>query len=1427
MSAQSAMMEPLMGLAMSHAAGRDAYAQCIVTGLFEEFLTVEEKLEGEPGQTQQEVIDHLRVANAEDLQSVLDCVISHQGLKQKVQLVLNLMSAIVSRAPEQYRTQLRRIAALRGRGAADAVRKAQQLLEQSLQADLRSVVLSGLKGASMNLEEAMCAAEMDDAQAFVNLEIPFPTPTKRDTLAEGMFEGLEDRPGNDTIAGRIQMLVEAPAAVDDALASLMLLTDPQIQRRAMSAYIQRVHYPFMVSEPQMMDIGNHCLASVWHFTDPATAGMHNAKQCAGAGALIRSLSQIPDVLKAVAKPLSMLGNLINGGITLQLFLIGKGTDALSISPEAQKLLKSGAVKSEEVNAFPVDGFSDDPRIVKGIMDAAIMSEAETMKKLGVTTANCTAFPSTTVLSRYGYSCEEGAFKPSWALGCVGVAQAEVLELSRLQPFASTLLHEQSRNRQFHIFTVTEQAGPRSPALRRVFLRGIVRRLGRPALLAATYSSNAAATAAAAVEELEETVVDCLTDIIRRHNAPAALPADQAHIFLSVIAPLPLQGVKDRTKVAAALRTNFAAMVTRQGSSCRNAAVTTIEVRFRQQDSPLAWRVVVSAPTGHESGEEHVEVHLEECNDTAPTEEEGQGFKYVSGSASAMVKPYGPLELLQQKRLAARRHNTTYCYDFPAVFENALRMTWAERAAAGEPDAVPPLGKLVEATELVPTAETAGKGFGGEMELTHMKRSPGQNNIGMVAWLLQLKTPECPAGRQAVAIANDITYASGSFGPNEDGVFRAATEYALAEHLPVIYLAANSGARVGLSAELKDCVQVAWVNDEDPTKGYEYMYLTDEDYHRVCAATKPGMPKPVKASKIVGKQGEPIWVLQDIIGLEDGMGVECLSGSGAIASVYNRAWDEGFTVTMVSGRAVGIGAYLARLGRRVVQRVDQPIILTGYAALNKVLGRDVYSSHMQLGGPKVMGVNGVSHHVVQDDLEGAVAILRWLSYCAPELRVSRPLPTPTSDPVGRGVGYTVAQGQKIDPRAAVSGEVGADGDWRSGMFDRGSWVETQAGWARTVVTGRARLGGHPVGVIAVETQTVMMHVPADPGMPDSSERIIPQAGQVWFPDSAAKTAQAMEEFDREGLPMFILANWRGFSGGQRDLFEGVLQMGSLIVEQLRRYRQPVFVYLPPGAELRGGAWAVVDSQINKHQIEMYADPTARGGVLEPEGMVEIKFRERDMKKMMHRVDPEIQKLKGAEADISAISAREAHLMGTYRQLAVKFAELHDTPVRMAAKGVIRGVVPWHKARTFFAQRLNRCLLQESLQGHICSADTFLTPLQAGAILKSWFLNSNSRNSTPRSCSVPEAEIAVPEGLEGDELAKFQRWARDSEFSDWAEGAAGAQRIALELKALRSAAAERSISDISSTQEGKEGLLRGLTAAMQSDPTLAIQLRALLQ
>ncbi len=67
--------------------------------------------------------------------------------------------------------------------------------------------------------------------------------------------------------------------------------------------------------------------------------------------------------------------------------------------------------------------------------------------------------------------------------------------------------------------------------------------------------------------------------------------------------------------------------------------------------------------------------------------------------------------------------------------------------------------------------------------------------------------------------------------------------------------------------------------------------------------------------------------------------------------------------------------------------------------------------------------------------------------------------------------------------------------------------------------------------------------------------------------------------------------------------------------------------------------------------MYADPVARGGVLEPEGIVEIKFRVPDLLKAMHRLDPVIKGLKeeaGPDSE-QAIKDRETALLPVYRQV----------------------------------------------------------------------------------------------------------------------------------------------------------------------------------
>jgi hypothetical protein len=52
------------------------------------------------------------------------------------------------------------------------------------------------------------------------------------------------------------------------------------------------------------------------------------------------------------------------------------------------------------------------------------------------------------------------------------------------------------------------------AVNRVFARGIIKQLGRPELLSATYNGNAAAAATAAMKEVGESVASALTELER-------------------------------------------------------------------------------------------------------------------------------------------------------------------------------------------------------------------------------------------------------------------------------------------------------------------------------------------------------------------------------------------------------------------------------------------------------------------------------------------------------------------------------------------------------------------------------------------------------------------------------------------------------------------------------------------------------------------------------------------------------------------------------------------------------------------------------------------------------------------------------------------------------------------------------------------------
>ncbi|OCB90590.1 acetyl CoA carboxylase [Sanghuangporus baumii] len=665
------------------------------------------------------------------------------------------------------------------------------------------------------------------------------------------------------------------------------------------------------------------------------------------------------------------------------------------------------------------------------------------------------------------------------------------------------------------------------------------------------------------------------------------------------------------------------------------------------------------------------------------------------------QPLATKESLQPKRYQAHLVGTTYVYDFPDLFAKALQNNWNRQRAINPGLVIPKM--IFESKELVLDEHD---------QLVEVERAPGNNTCGMVAWIFTMHTPEYPNGRRVVAIANDITYKIGSFGPQEDQLFYLASQYARKRGLPRIYLSANSGARIGLAEEILNLFSCAWNDPQKPEKGIKYLYLTPDNYLKLQAKCEGSV-----LITEVEEDGERRHKITDIIGLQDGLGVECLKGSGLIAGETSRAYDDVFTVTLVTARSVGIGAYLVRLGQRAVQVEGQPIILTGAPALNKVLGREVYTSNLQLGGTQIMYKNGVSHLTAGSDLEGASHIIQWLSYI-PEVKGSIPPVLASSDAWDRDIDYTPPKGA-YDPRWFIEGKSDeTTSEWLNGFFDRGSFQETLGGWAQTVVVGRARLGGLPMGVIAVETRTIERVVPADPANPSSFEQRIMEAGQVWYPNSAYKTAQAIFDFNREGLPLIIFANWRGFSGGQQDMYDEVLKQGSKIVDGLVNYHQPIFVYIVPNGELRGGAWVVLDPSINSEHMEMYADVDARAGVLEPEGVVEIKMRKDKMARLMERLDDTYAALKRDSVDASKtpeeraeateqLAKREKLLQPTYKQIALLYADLHDRTGRMEAKGCATPCV-WKDARRRFYWSLRARLARSRLLAQFAQANPDSSP-----------------------------------------------------------------------------------------------------------------------
>jgi biotin carboxylase/acetyl-CoA carboxylase carboxyltransferase component/biotin carboxyl carrier protein len=432
-------------------------------------------------------------------------------------------------------------------------------------------------------------------------------------------------------------------------------------------------------------------------------------------------------------------------------------------------------------------------------------------------------------------------------------------------------------------------------------------------------------------------------------------------------------------------------------------------------------------------------------------------------------------------------------------------------------------------------------------------------IGSVAYLVD---------NRFVLYVNNLKYRNGVFSAAEDEYFFNCLRHAREQKLPFVFIASNSGAEIRIADDVKFELEPHIVDNE-----FRYLFLKPDKFDQY-------------RSQVIGQYHKEFDHFE--ITCVRNPGVVTLDGSALLVSEMARARKEIMTITFVVNRTVGVGAYLARLSERIVQRSDSVLLLTGYQSINKVLGNELYSSNAQLGGPDVMAHNGISHKIVQTTNDGIEYIKRLLDFDSPKL---------TSN--------LARSNLPISNQSTLSSVYD--------IIDQDTMVETMELFAPNVTTGRCRIGGKRFGIIFPTVGDTQKTIPCDPADLSSANKILPLSPNILYPDTSYKIAKTIRDCRVEGVELFIVADWRGFSGGTRDMYDKVLDFGSMIVSELAEYDVPVTVYVPPGGQLRGGSMVVFSKSINRQNIRFYVSQSARINVLEPNATKELKYKLGDMTK----------------------------------------------------------------------------------------------------------------------------------------------------------------------------------------------------------------------
>jgi acetyl-CoA carboxylase carboxyltransferase component len=250
-------------------------------------------------------------------------------------------------------------------------------------------------------------------------------------------------------------------------------------------------------------------------------------------------------------------------------------------------------------------------------------------------------------------------------------------------------------------------------------------------------------------------------------------------------------------------------------------------------------------------------------------------------------------------------------------------------------------------------------------------------------------------------------------------------------------------------------------------------------------------------------------------------------------------------------------------------------LAGPHLVKAAVGEDTTAEEM--GGSKVhCKISGVADLEVPDDQACIDAIQKYLSFFPSNNQAPLPIQD-ASDPIDRR-GEELYDIVPANPRQAYDiNKVIAS------IVDDGDFFPMKPEWARSIVTGFARIGGRPIGIVANQPKFL---------------------GGALDVNSADKAARFVWLCDAFGIPLVFLMDCPGFLVGSAVEKQGIIRHGSKMLFAVSEATVPkVTVVLRKGY---GAGYYVMNGRAFEPDV-ILAWPTAEISVMGPEGAVNIIFR----------------------------------------------------------------------------------------------------------------------------------------------------------------------------------------------------------------------------